>query len=83
MLEPPVRLVGLNVHERFVELVTTPSAIVPEKPLIDATVMVESPVAPTLSVTTVGLAVRVKSWTRYVAVVTCVRDATAPVTVRV
>jgi hypothetical protein len=81
--EPPERLVGFNVHERFVELVTTLSAMVPEKLLIGAAVMVEGPVAPTLSVTIVGLAVRVKSWIRNVAVVVCESDATVPVTVRV
>ena len=41
---------------------------VPAKPLIAVTVMVEVPVAPALTVTLVGLAVTVKSWTMKVTV---------------
>ena len=62
--DPPVTLVGFKVQDRLVELVATPSVTDPVKPLSGATVIVEDPAAPTLSVTTVGFAVRVKSWTR-------------------
>jgi hypothetical protein len=68
--EPPVMLVEDKVHDRLVELVVTARPTVPEKPLSGATVMVEVPVAPALTLTLVGLAVTVKSctWNTTVAV---------------
>jgi hypothetical protein len=61
--EPPVMLVELNVHDRLVELVVTARPTVPENPFTGATVIVEVPATPVLTVTLVGLAVTVKSWT--------------------
>lgn len=55
----PVTLVGETVHEvLFVARLTTPA-----KPLTADTVIVEVPAAFTLTLTLVGLAVTVKSWT--------------------
>jgi len=61
--EPPVILVEDNVHERLVELVVTARVTVPAKPFTGATVIVEVPVTPALTVTLLELAVTVKSWT--------------------
>jgi hypothetical protein len=61
--DPPVMLVEDNVHDRLVELVVTARPTVPAKPFNGATVMVEVPATPVLTVTLVGLAVTVKSWT--------------------
>jgi len=66
--EPPEMLVALRVQVRFVELVMTTRVTVPVKPLIGATVIVEVPATPALTVTLVALAVTVKSWTWYVTV---------------
>jgi hypothetical protein len=68
--EPPVILVELRLHDRLVELVVTARPTVPAKPLTEATVIVEVPVTPALTVTLVGLAVIVKSctWNTTVAV---------------
>jgi hypothetical protein len=49
-------------------LVVTARVTVPAKPFNGATVMVELAVTPALTVTLVGLAVTVKSWTWYVTV---------------
>jgi hypothetical protein len=59
---PSVTLVGLRVHVRPVagEIVSV-RATVPVNPLTDATVMVEVPATPALTVTLVGLAATVKS----------------------
>jgi hypothetical protein len=46
-------LVVESVHERFVELVATESATVPVKPFRGATVTVEVPAAPLLTMTLV------------------------------
>jgi hypothetical protein len=61
--DPPVMLVDDKVHDRLVELVVTARPTVPEKPFTGATVIVEVPATPALTVTLVGLAVIVKSWT--------------------
>jgi hypothetical protein len=52
---------GLIVHDRFVEFLVNPSVTVPVKPFTGATVIVEAPAVLTLAVTTVGLALTVKS----------------------
>lgn len=57
-LPDPVTLVGLVVHVLFVEKLTTPA-----KELRPDTVTVDAPAVPTLTVTLVGLAVSIKSWT--------------------
>ena len=61
--EPPAMLVEDNVHDRLVELVVTASVTVPVKPFTGATVIVDVPVTPALTVTLVALAVTVKSCT--------------------
>src|SRR6266849_4339107 len=61
--EPPVMLVAERVQDRFVEFVVTARATVPVKLFTGATVIVEVPATPALTVTLVGLAVTVKSWT--------------------
>ncbi len=63
-LPEPVTLVGATEHEvLLVVRLTTPA-----KPLRAVTVMLEVPAAPTFTLTLVGLAATVKSWTRYVMV---------------
>lgn len=59
--EPPAILVEFRVQERFVELVVTARVTVPAKPFTGATVRVEVPAAPALTVTLIGLALTVKS----------------------
>ncbi len=59
--EPPVILIDESVQDRLVEFVVTASVTVPEKPFRDATVIVEVPAVPTVTVTVVGLAVMPKS----------------------
>jgi hypothetical protein len=68
--DPPVILVELRVHDRFVELVVTARPTVPAKPFTGATVMVEVPGLPVVTETLVGLAVTVKfcTWKTTVAV---------------
>ncbi len=61
--EPPLILVALRVHERFVELVVTVSVTVPLKPFRGATVIADVPATFTFRLTLVGLAETVKSWT--------------------
>jgi hypothetical protein len=57
-------LVGFSVHARPVDgEVLDERATVPVKPLIGATVMVDVPATPALTVTVVGLAVTEKSGT--------------------
>ena len=63
-LPEPVTLVGETVHEvLLVVKMTTPA-----NPLIPVTVIAEVPAALALTVTEVGLAVIVKSWTTNVTV---------------
>jgi hypothetical protein len=59
--EPPVIVVDENKHERFVELVVTESVTVPLKPFRGTISIVEFPVLPEFTLTTVGFAVNVKS----------------------
>jgi hypothetical protein len=76
-----VIVVTVNVHPRFVELVETARLTVPAKPLIGLTDTVAVPALLTVDETAVGLAVTVKSSTRYVTEVECDRDPLVPVTV--
>jgi len=64
-LPEPVTLVGETAHDAvvFVARATTPA-----KPFRPVTVIVEVPAAFTLTLTLVGLAAIVKSWTTYVTV---------------
>lgn len=59
--EPPAILVELNVQTRVAELVVTARVTVPVKPLRGLIVIVEAPVAPTFTLTLVGLAAIEKS----------------------
>ncbi len=79
---PSVMLVGVRVHDRLLDVATVRLTI-PVKPLTLVAVMVEVPVWPTVTVTAVGLAVRVKSWTVKVTVAVLVREPLVPVTVTV
>jgi len=78
----PVTLVGFRAAVRpadgFAVRLTTPL-----KPLTAVTVTVEVPEAPALTVTLVGLAVMVKSWTVKVTVALAVCAPLTPVTVTV
>ena len=65
---PPVIVVGFRMHERLVELGETVNVTVAENPFIGETVNAEVPAEPASSVTAVGLALTVKSWTVYVIV---------------
>lgn len=58
-LPEPVTLVGVTVHEVLLVVMLTTLA----KPLIAVTVIVDVPAAFTLTLTVLGLAVTVKSWT--------------------
>lgn len=63
-LPDPVTLVGLKVHEvLLLARLTTPA-----KPLTAVTVIVDVAADPALTVTLVGLALTVKSWTTNVTV---------------
>jgi hypothetical protein len=73
--------VALRVHDRFVELMVTARVTVPANPLRGATVIVEAPATPVLTVTSVVLAVTVKSWTWYVTLAARDRALLVPVTV--
>ncbi len=77
-------LAGVRVQVRPVagEIVWL-RATVPVKPFTGATVIIEAPEAPAMTVTLVGLAVTVKSWTVTVTVAVRERPALAPVTVTV
>lgn len=70
-----VTLVGVTVHD--VLLVVRLTA--PVKPLTAVTVIDEVPAAPALTVTDVGLAVTVKSWTTNVWVTEWDKEALVPV----
>ena len=74
-------VVELKPHDRLVELVVTARVTVPAKPLTGATVIIEVPGTPALSVTLVGLAFTVKFWTWYVTVAEWDRVPLVPVTV--
>ena len=75
-LPAPVTLVGDRVHDvLLVVRLTTPA-----KPFTAVIVIVEVPAEPALTVTLVGDAVIVKSWTTNVTVTECDRDPLVPVT---
>lgn len=61
--EPPVMLVRVSVHDKFVELVAAARATVPANPLTGATDIVEVPAILVLTLTLAGLAETVKSCT--------------------
>ena len=75
-LPDPVTLVGEMVHEVLLVV----RATIPAKPFSPVTVIVEVPAAPTLTVTAVGDAVIVKSWTTKVTVTEWDRLPLVPVT---
>jgi len=81
--DPPVILDGVTVQERFVELVETARLTVEEKPLMGATVTVESPATLVPTVTPAGLADIVKSTSVKATVAVCERPPMVPVTVTV
>ena len=60
MPEPPAIVVGDNIQDREAGLVKTARVTVPVKPFSEVTVIVEVPVAPTLTLTLVRLAATVK-----------------------
>jgi hypothetical protein len=62
-------MIGLRVQLRLVEFVTTVRLTVPMKPPTAWTVMLLVAGLPVFAVTSVGLAVRVKSWTFTVTIV--------------
>ena len=75
-LPDPVTLVGDTVQEvLLVVRLTTPA-----KPLTALTVIEDVPAEPAFTVTLVGLAVIVKSWTLNVTVTECEREPLVPVT---
>jgi len=75
-LPAPVTLVGDTVHDvLLVARLTTPA-----KPFTAEIVIVEVPEEPAFTVTLVGDAVIVKSWTTNVTVTECDRDPLVPVT---
>jgi hypothetical protein len=59
--EPPVIFVDESVQDKLVEFVVTASVTVPVKPFRGATVIVEVPGVPAITVRVVGLAVMPKS----------------------
>jgi len=60
----PVTLVGVRVQAIPVVGLMLVKLTIPLKPLRPVTVIVEVPATPALTVTVVGLAEMVKSWTR-------------------
>ena len=68
--EPPLIVVELKLHDRFVEFVVTARVTVPVKPFTGATMKVDVPATPTLTLTLVLLAIAVKSraWNTMLAV---------------
>jgi hypothetical protein len=77
LLPEPVTLVGVRVQ--LVLLLVR--ATTPLKPWRAATLIVEEPATPEDTLTLVGLALIVKSWTVNVTVVLCDRPPLVPVTV--
>jgi hypothetical protein len=59
--EPPTILVDESVQDKLVEFAVTARVAVPVKPFRGATVIVEVPAVPAVTVTVVGFAVRPKS----------------------
>jgi hypothetical protein len=76
-------LLGDSVHARPAGETDDVRATVPVKPLTGATVIVETPEAPALTVTPVGLAATVKSVTVKVTVALADWEPLVPVTVTV
>ena len=74
-------LVEERLHDRLVEFSPIARATVPAKPFRDDTVIVDTPAAPTLAGTLVGLAVIAKSCTVKVTVTECDSVPLVPVTV--
>lgn len=82
--EPNVTLVGDNVQVRPVDGDTFDvRATVPVNPWSELTVIVEAPETPARTVTVVGLAETVKSWTVNATVAECESELLVPVTVTV
>ena len=73
----PVTLVGATLHEVLLVVRLT----TPEKPWRPVTVIVDVPALPAFTVTLVGLALIVKSWTVNVTVAEWDNDPLVPVTV--
>jgi hypothetical protein len=59
--EPPTILVDESVQDKLVEFAVTPRVTVPVNPFRGATVMVDVPAVPEVTVTVVGFAVSPKS----------------------
>ena len=76
-LPEPVTDVGATLHEVLLVV----RATTPLKPWSAVTVIVEVAAVPALTVTLVGLAAIVKSWTVNVTVAECVSEPLVPVTV--
>jgi hypothetical protein len=79
--DPPVILVEERVHDRLVEFVVTARVTIPVKPFIGATLMLDVLIAPAFTVTLVGLALTLKSWTMNATVTEWDREGLVPVTV--
>jgi len=77
----PAMLMEESVQESpVVGDVATVRVTVPANPLTPATVKVEFPAVPTVTLTVAGLAATVKSWTTYDTIVMCDLDPATPVT---
>ena len=76
-LPEPLTLVGLTLHEVLLVARDT----VPANPFCPVIVIEDVPALPTFTVTLVGLALIVKSWTVKVTVAVRVKDPLVPVTV--
>ena len=77
-------LLGVSVQVRpVVGDIEDVSVTVPVNPFTGATVIVEVPATPALTVRLVGAAITVKSWTVYVTIAEWDRGPLVPVTVTV
>jgi hypothetical protein len=79
--EPVLTVVAVRVQTRAVELVVTPRLTVPVNPLTGATDIVAGPAVLTVVEMEVGLAINVKSCTRYFTEVECESEPLVPVMV--
>ena len=80
----PVTLVGVRLQASpALGETTVARATTPLKPCVAVMVIVEGPAVPASTVTVVGLAAMVKSWTVKARVAECDRDPLVPVTVTV
>jgi len=75
-LPEPVKLVGVRVHDVLFEVRLT----APAKPFKAVMVKLDEPAEATSTLTFVGLAATVKSWTLYRTLDECEREALVPVT---